>query len=112
MPGLIHHTVARTAQHVPGLRRMPVLKLLALGEVLMLLRDHFGKLDPVERRRVIALVRRGRGRSSKLTDAERDELAALIAKAEPRLLFGATADKLSPVPLPKRVLFGARGARR
>jgi hypothetical protein len=112
MPGLLHHTVARTASHVPGLRRIPVLKLLALGEVMMLLREHFGKLDAVERRRLVTLVRRGRGRSSKLTDAERDELAALIAKAEPRLLFGSTADKLSPVPLPKRVLFGGRGSRR
>ena len=88
-----------------------MLKLLALGEVLMLLREHFGKLEPDERRRLVTLVRRGRGRSSNLTDDERDELAALIAKAEPRLLFGSTADKLSPVPLPKRVLFGPRRRR-
>lgn len=112
MPGLLHLSIGRAAAHVPGLRRVPVLKLLALGEVLMLLREHFGKLEPDERRRLVALVRRGRGRSGNLTDAERDELADLIAKAEPRLLFGTTADKLSPVPLPKRVLFGARSKRR
>lgn len=112
MPGLVTQTLGRAAAHVPGLRRVPMLKLLALGEVLLLMREHAGKLEPTERRRVLELVRRGRGRASNLSAGERDELARLIAKAEPRLLLGATADKLSPLPLPKRMLFGSRDARR
>jgi hypothetical protein len=42
-----------------------------------------------------------------LTERERDELARLAAKAEPRLFLGLVVDKLSPVPLPKRLVFGS-----
>jgi len=68
----------------------------------MLARDHLMRLTPEERRRLVVLVSRGRGRASRLEHAERDELATLVAKLEPKLLAGAAADKLSPVPLPKR----------
>jgi hypothetical protein len=30
----------------------------------------------------------------------------LIAKMEPRLFAGATVEKLSPLPLPRRLLYG------
>jgi hypothetical protein len=111
MASLLTHAVGHAVGRVPGLRRIPVLRLLALGEVVLLVRDHFAKLEPAERRRIVELVRRGRGRSSRLSERERDELGELIAKAEPRLLVGQTADKLSPVPLPKRVLYGPRRRR-
>lgn len=111
MAGVVTHALGRAAQRVPGLRRIPVLKLLALGEVVLLVRDHVGRLEPSERRRVVELVRRGRGRASNLSRRERDELLALIAKAEPRLLLGETADRLSPVPLPKRMLYGSPAQR-
>jgi hypothetical protein len=107
MPGTITRTLGHVAGHVPGLRRVPVLKLLALAEIVLLVRDHLVKLEPHERRRLIELVRRGRGRNRNLSDREREELGALIAKAEPRLLVGAAADKISPVPLPRRVVRGA-----
>ena len=84
------------------LRRLPVAKLLALGEVLLLVREHAAKLEPAERVRLVELVRRGRGRRRNLSERERDELAALIAKAEPRVLLGKAARKLSPIPLFRR----------
>jgi hypothetical protein len=101
--------ISKAAGHVPGLRRVPMLKLLALAEVALLAREHFTKLDPYERRRLITLVRRGRGRGSNLSDTERDQLAALVAKAEPRLFAGSAADKLSPIPLPDLLVRGRAG---
>jgi hypothetical protein len=96
------------AGRVPGLRRLPVMKVLAVGEIALLARDHAAKLDPDERRRLVELIRAGRGRPKNLSPDERDELEALVAKVEPRLFLGLTADKLSPVPLPRRVVEGRR----
>jgi hypothetical protein len=91
---------------MPGLRRLPVMKLLSVAEIAILAREHVGKLEPAERRRLLALVGRSRGRGENLSRRERAELARLIAKAQPRLFARLAADKLSPVPLPKR--FSAR----
>jgi hypothetical protein len=92
------------------LRRIPLLKLLAIAEVAMLARDHVSRLDRRERRRLIQLVRIGRGRKRNLSPREREELSRLVAKAEPRLFIYTAADKLSPVPVPKpfRRAFGLR----
>jgi hypothetical protein len=100
--------IDKVAKRVPGLRRLPVLKLLAIAEIAMLARDHLERLEPYERRRLVALLRAGRGRPSHLSPAERDELQELVAKAEPRLFAGQVADKLSPVPLPNRIVEGRR----
>jgi energy-coupling factor transporter ATP-binding protein EcfA2 len=93
---------------MPGLRRLPAAKVLALAEIALLAREHVTRLDPQERRRFLALVRRARGRTSKLSARERAELTALVAKVNPRLFVGLVADKLSPVPLPRRVVRGRR----
>jgi hypothetical protein len=103
---MVNNAVSFAAKRVPGLKRLPVLKLLAAAEIVMLARDHLELLEPEERRRIVELVRRGRGRPSTLSAREREELAELIAKAEPRLFVGTAADKLSPVPLPKRIIRG------
>ena len=66
------------------------------------------RLTPQERRRLLELIRDARGRPSRLTGAERDELAALVARLEPRLLAGEAADRISPVPLPRRLVRGPR----
>jgi hypothetical protein len=109
VPGkLVTHAAGRVATRVPGLRRLPVLKLLAIGEIVLLARQHVDKLEPHERRRVIELLRLGGGRPSRLSNAQRRELSALVEKAEPRLFAGAAADKLSPVPLPRRLVRGKR----
>ena len=60
--GLIHGVT-----RVPGLRRLPMLKLLAAGEIALLARTHITKLDAVERRRFIELMRKGHGRPSTLS---------------------------------------------
>jgi len=103
---MLSKTVARASRRVPGLRRIPMLKLLAVAELVILAHEHATKLDPNERRRLVALVRLGRGRSRNLKPAERHELRELIAKAQPRLFVGNAADKLSPVPLPPLVRRG------
>ncbi len=102
--------IAGAARHVPGLRRLPVGELLIAGEVVLLARDHVRKLDGHERRRLVELVRVGHGRPRNLSPEERNELAGLVAKAQPGLFLGTAARRLSPVPIPHRLLrtLGAR----
>ena len=106
--GARNRAIAHGISRIPGLRRLPVFKLIAVGEIALLARSHVNRLDPGERRRLIELLRIGRGRSRNLTDAERDEFQRLVAKAEPRVFAGMAADKLSPVPLPRRLVEGRR----
>jgi hypothetical protein len=106
MPSTAIRVLSHGAARVPGLRRLPVMKLLAIGEIALLVRTHASLLDPTERRRLLALVRKGRGRPRNLAPDEREELAGLVAKAEPRRFAGLVADKLSPVPLPRRMVEG------
>jgi hypothetical protein len=103
--------IAHGVQRVPGLKRLPVFKLIAIGEIALLARTHAVKLTPDERRRLVALVRKGRGRPSTLDAGEREELQGLVAKAEPRLFAGEAVNKLSPVPLPRRLTHGAKKKR-
>jgi hypothetical protein len=88
-----------TASRLPGLRRLPLLKLLAIAELAAVANKHLQHLTPKERRRLLELGRKGRGLSPK----ERDELRKLVAKLEPRAFAGSAADRLSPVPLPRRL---------
>ncbi|MEA2199300.1 MAG: hypothetical protein QOJ25_3351 [Solirubrobacteraceae bacterium] len=111
MPGPVLKLVGRTAEHVPGLRRIPVLRLLALAEVAVLARDHITKLSAAEWRRLIELIRIGRGRPRNLSPRQRDELQRLVAKAEPRVFAGQAVEKFSPVPVPKRLLYGPSNKR-
>lgn len=104
-------TIGKAAGRVPGLRRLPVLKMLAAAEVALLARDHMMRLSPPERRRLISLVRIGRGRPSRLTGAERDDLEQLLEKLEARMLMGHAVDRLSPVPLPRRIVYGPKNRR-
>jgi hypothetical protein len=97
---------AKLLSKIGPLRQIPVLRLLAAAEILVLARDHLMMLDPQERRRVAELIRRGRGRRRNLTQAEREELGRLIAKAHPRLFAGLVVEKLSPVRLPSRLVRG------
>ncbi len=99
-------TIQKVTRQIPGLRRLPVVKLLALGEISVIAHDHVRRLEPEERRRVIDLLRIGHGRPRNLSAAERDELQELVAKAEPRLFAGLVAEKLSPVKLPRRLVRG------
>jgi tellurite resistance protein len=84
---------------VPGLKRLPVVKLLAVAELALIARKHLQHLDGTERRRLAQLVRRGH----QLTAAEREELRRLVAKLETRALAGSAVERLSPVRLPRRL---------
>jgi hypothetical protein len=109
---IARYGLAHGAHRIPGVRRLPLLKLLAIAEIALLARDHVTKLDAAERRRLLALERKARGRPARLAPDEREELARLVAKAEPRLFAGLVADRLSPVPLPRRIVRGRRRRRR
>jgi hypothetical protein len=106
--GFVTRSLGGAVSHVPGLRRVPVLKLLAAAEIAVLARDHIRRLNRQERRRLVELVRIGRGRPSNLSDAEREELSVLIARMEPRRLAGRAVERLSPLPLPRRLVYGPR----
>lgn len=89
---------------------LPVGRLLLAGDVALLAGRHLGRLDRGELRRLGSLTRRyGAGRGT-LEPDEREELRALIAKVEPRLLFGTAVRRLSPLPVPRRLLYGPRGS--
>jgi hypothetical protein len=100
--------LAHGAGRIPGLRHLPLLKLLAIAELGILANAHLNRLNAEERRRLFLLVRTSRGRKGNLTQAERKELAGLLEKMEPRMFAGAAAQKLSPVPLPKRFTQGPK----
>ena len=106
--GARNKAIAHGISRIPGLKRLPIFRLLAVGEIALLARSHIARLEPAERRRFVELLRKGRGRSTNLTGSEREEFADLVAKVEPRLFAGLVADKLSPVPLPRRVVQGRR----
>lgn len=91
-------------------RGIPLVELLLAAEVAMMAHRHLAQLTPAQRRRLVTLVRRARGRPGALGAAEREELADLVAALEPRLFMGSAVRRLSPVPLPKRALYGRRGS--
>jgi hypothetical protein len=91
-------------------RGFPVGRLLLAGEVAMLAGRHLARLDAAERRRLASLLARSAPGRDGLNPAERAELEGLIAKLEPRLLFGTAVRRLSPVPVPRRLLYGRRGS--
>ena len=92
-------------------RGIPVVALLSAAELAKLAGGHLARLSPPERRRLLALVGKARGGSGALSESERAELAALVAKLEPRAFVGSAADRLSPLPVPKRLLYGPRGSK-
>ena len=113
VPGkLTNRAVASASKHIPGLRVIPLARVLAAAEIALLARDHLSQLEPDERHRIVELLRKGRGRRRNLTDHEREELALLVAKAEPRLFMGHAAERFSPVPLPRRIVEGRARRRR
>jgi hypothetical protein len=91
-------------------RGVPVGHILVAVEVAALAYQHLSRLTRAQRSRLLALVIRSRGRPGSLSPAERRELLGLVSKLEPRLFLGMTARRLSPVPLPKRLLYGRRGS--
>jgi hypothetical protein len=89
---------------------IPIIGILLAAEVAAMAWTHLGRLTGVQRRRLLGLLVRTRGRPGSLSQGEREELAALTAILEPRLFLGSAAKRLSPVPMPKRLLYGPRGS--
>jgi hypothetical protein len=89
-------------------RVAPLVELLRFAQIAVLAGKHLSKLDREERRRLAGLVRQSRGRPSRLTSGDAEELRHLLSKLEPRLFAGSAVDKLSPFPVPNRLLYGRR----
>ena len=66
--------------------------LLAAGEVVLAVRNHVTtRLSEKDRQRMVDIVKSSKGRPSNLSDRERKELRALLAKVEPRELAKTVA---------------------
>jgi hypothetical protein len=89
---------------------IPIGAIFLAGQVAAIAWAHLAKLDGAQRRRLLALVAQSRGRPGSLSKSEREELAALFSILEPRLFLGSATKRLSPVPVPKRLLYGSRGS--
>ena len=89
-------------------KAIPLARLVVAGKIVLLAREHWHRLEPAERRRLITLVRRGHGRPRNLSEADRTELARLIHNADPWLFAQLVAQRFSPVPIPSRLLRGRR----
>jgi hypothetical protein len=99
---LLRRAAARAGKRIPGVRALPIMRLLALGEIAVLAKQHLDRLEPHERRRLIELARAGRGRPGTLSRRQREELRQLVAKIDPKAFVGEAAERFSPVPLPRR----------
>ena len=95
---MMNLALARAAERLPGLKRLPLARLVILAEVAILAKSHFERLSPAERRRLVVLVRDAKGRPSNLTTRERHELEKLIAKVEPKAFASLAIEKFSPLP--------------
>jgi hypothetical protein len=91
--------VSGVSLRLPLVRHLPVLKLLVVAELALVARRHLQHLDPAERRRLAALVRKGKG----LSPLEAHELRTLVGKLDPVAFAGSTVERLSPLPLPRKL---------
>lgn len=96
MPG---HLVSRTFSRAGALRKIPLVRMVALAEVIVLANEHVHKLTQQERHRLVELVKRGRARPSHLSARERRELRGLLAKAEPKQFVSRAMLKVTGIPL-------------
>jgi hypothetical protein len=88
----------------------PIVGVLLAAEIAAMAQTHLAMLNGAQRRRLLALLGQARGRPSSLSHDEQEELSALIATLQPRLFLGSATRRLSPLPVPKRVLYGPRGS--
>jgi hypothetical protein len=79
---------------------------IAAIEVAWLANHHWRRLDSEERRRLRELIRKSRGRPSKLSSREREEAEQLLRKLDYAELGGSVASTLLPFrPLGRLVEF-------
>ena len=94
---LMSVAVARAAQRLPGLRRVPLARLVLLAEVAVLVKAHYELLTPAERRRLVILIRNARGMPRNLSERERRELRKLVDKVEPKGFATEAAQRFTPL---------------
>jgi hypothetical protein len=94
---LMNIAVARAAQRLPGLRRVPLARLVLLGELAMLAKIHFERLSPAERRRLVLLIRNAKGWPQNLSEREQRELKKLVSKVEPKAFATEAVERFTPV---------------
>jgi hypothetical protein len=83
--------------------------LIAAAEAALTTRRHWRRLDPDERARFIELVRKSRGRPSKLSKREADELRILLEKLGHIELAGNVASIIIPFrPVGRTIEFALR----
>ncbi len=70
--------------------------LVAALEIAWIARRHWRRLEPEERRRLSELMRKSRGRPSRLSGVERREAAELLEKLDYAELGGNVAGTLLP----------------
>ena len=88
---------------------LPITRVRALPwsivlQLAMTARKHWKRLAPADRARLTELLRKSQGLPNRLTEKERDEVRALVAKLEP------AAFARSIVPIGRRAVM--RGRRR
>jgi hypothetical protein len=92
--GLIGKIGRRVARRSQWLARR--LWLIAVAEVALITYRHWRRLEAPERARLLELVRKGRGRPSKLSDSEARELEQLLEKLGHAELAGDIARTVLP----------------
>jgi predicted ArsR family transcriptional regulator len=73
------------------------LRILVLANVALAIKRHLELLEAEEKRELAELVRRSKGRPSKLTRRERERLRALVDKLDPSELARAAAESVVPL---------------
>jgi hypothetical protein len=94
--------LARAAERLPGLRRLPLARLVIAAELAVLAKAHLDRLKPVERRRLLILLRDARGMPKNLSGRDRREFEKLVGKLEPKMFASTAAEKFSPLSGVKR----------
>jgi hypothetical protein len=89
-----------------AIRAAPIGRVLLLADVGIIVLRHLALLNPRERRRLAGLIGLGLARRGRLAAGERRELRLLVAKLRLRMMVGTAVKRVSPVPVPKRLLFG------
>jgi hypothetical protein len=69
---------------------------LLVGELGVLVKNHLGRLDADERRRLVEIVGKSRGRPSNLRASEKKELRKLVDQIEPRELARGLVSTATP----------------
>jgi hypothetical protein len=83
--------------------------LIAAAEVALTTHRHWRRLEPDERGRFVAIVRKSRGRPSRLSDAEAEELRMLLEKLGHIELAGSVASIVIPFrPVGRTIEFALR----